>query len=459
MDNNFKTFANTFAEFLCGLKWENIPQDAKKAALDHFADWLANAVAGSQTSLGKALYTIASSVRGQGQSHLAGSLEQTHPLIAALVNSGSSHTLEFDDSHWIGLYHPGSPIIGAAFALAENEGVKGKDFLAGIIGGYEVSIRISSAINPSHYQIWHTTGTVGTFGAASAASRVAKFDVRTTLNTLGLAGLQAAGLWEVLPNAAVAKGLHPAKAAQGGLLAAMLAREKIAGPATILEGPSGFFKATVPDKVKTEKLCSDLGQVWRILETALKPYPICGHIHSAAEAAFLLREKVDPTQISRVLIYTNSTAIRVAGNRNPQDGYQAKFSIPYCLAVALLYGRITQAEFSPEILEDSKVRSLMGRMELAVEEEFERVFEDVRPTRIEVITLDGRRFTTQSSNRRGGQEHPLSQEEKHGKFIQMAGSVWGEKAATILIENLEEIQEMENVGKWLENHLRLSGDS
>lgn len=449
-----ETLTGIFAEFISNLKWIDIPPEVRKAALDLFGDWLANAAGGSRTPLGQALYAIARSVRGQGRSHLAASLEQTHPLIAAMVNSGSSHTLEFDDTHWIGLYHPGSPIIGAAFAWAEQEKTRGEDFLAGLVAGYEISLRIAIAINPPHYRVWHTTGTVGTLGAAAAVCRVAKFDAAMTLNALGLAGTQAAGLWEVLPSAPSAKGLHPAKAAQGGILAALLAMEEIEGPATILEGPRGFFVAMVPEKPKTEELCADLGKVWRIVETTIKPYPICGHIHTSAEAAFLLREEVGPERISKLSIYSNSTSIRIAGNRNPRGEFQAKFSIPYCVAVALLYGRITQAEFAPEILEDVKVRSLMDRVELVVDEEYERVFEHARPTRIEAITKDGQKIAKQSSKRKGGLQYPLSREEKRDKFIRLAGSVWGEEAATVLIENIEEIEQADSVCQWMERHMR-----
>jgi 2-methylcitrate dehydratase PrpD len=454
--NRYQTLTSTFAEFVSSLEWANIPSEAREAALYVFADWLANAVAGSKTPFGKALYTIAGRIRGQGRSHLAGSLELTHPLIAALVNSGSSHTLEFDDTHRGTLYHPGSPVIGAAFAFAEDEGCKGEDFLAGIVAGYEVSIRIADAINPSHYQIWHTTGTVGTLGAGAAACRVAKLDATTTLNALGLAGTQAAGLWEILPSAPNAKGLHPAKASHSGLLAAMLARERVEGPSTILEGPRGFFKAMVPAEPKIERLTTDLGKVWRILETTFKAYPTCGHTMTPIEAAFSLRREIDPNRICRITIYTNSAAVRIAGNDNPENEFQAKFSIPYCVAVALLYGQVTQAEFTHDILEDLKVRGLMEHMKLVVDEEFEQVFGNARPTRIEAITTDGRRFVTQAYRRKGDPELPLSREEKRNKFIQLAGNVWGEKAATSLVKSMEKIPDVENMSEWLRNHLTLS---
>lgn len=232
----------------------------------------------------------------------------------------------------------------------------------------------------------------------------------------------------------------------------MLAREKIKGPETIFEGPRGFFQAMVPEKPNIERLCADLGQVWRIVETTFKAYPVCGHTMTAVEAAFSVRDEVDPAQISRVLIFSNSTAIRVAGNQNPRTEFQAKFSIPYCVAVALLYGRVTQAEFTSETMNDWTVRNLMERMELVVDQKFEEIFEHARPTRIEVITRGRRHFVGEAYDRKGDPEKPLSREEKRCKFIQLAGSVWAEDVAANLIDRIEDIVELENVGQWLENY-------
>ena len=118
-----------------------------------------------------------------------------------------------------------------------------------------------------------------------------------------------------------------------------------------------------------------------------------------------------------------------------------------------LYGQVTQAEFDHEILEDFRVRGLMEYMELVIDEEFERIFRDARPTRIKAVTADGNRFTAQAYRRKGDPELPLSREEKRNKFIQLAGSVFGEEIATSLAESIRQIPEVKNMGKWLGNHL------
>jgi 2-methylcitrate dehydratase PrpD len=441
-----KSITQNLAEFIAKLRVQDIPTDVIAYANDLFIDWLANAAAGYRTQFGRALYAIGGRFQQRGRSHLIATLNPVDPITAAFINAGSSHATEFDDSHRTSLYHPGSPVIAAALALAEEEKSDGATFLTAIVAGYEISIRLAANINPSHYRLWHTTGTVGAFGAAAATCKIVGFKASDVAHALGLAGTQAGGLWEVLPDAPQAKNLHPAKAAQAGVLAALLAQQKIEGPPTILEGPRGFFKAMVPEPPAPEDLLKNLGKKWRLIETTMKAYPICGHAMTPVEAALLARQKTAPNQIERITVYTNSTAIRVAGNRHPLNEYQAKFSIPYCVTVAILYGRVTQSEFNETNRKDRKVQDLINRIEMKVDDTFERNFKNTRTTRMEVFTKEGRRITTQASNRKGDPEWPLSETEKQEKFYQLTEPVWGHTASEDFIRSKSRIIGFKNIG-------------
>ncbi len=227
------TLAERYAQFSSRLAWCDVPDDVRVIALELFADWFANAVAGYDSPLNRALLDLAPAV---GSAVRIGDLQATDPLSAALINASASHAHEFDDSYRAGLYHPGAPVQGAAFSAACLSGASGTDLLCGMVAGYEISLRLAAAINPAHYKVWHTTGTVGAFGAAAAAACILGLAAGQSVNAFGLAGTQAAGLWEVLPDAPLAKNLHPAKAAHSGLLAALLAQRGIHGPASIFEG-------------------------------------------------------------------------------------------------------------------------------------------------------------------------------------------------------------------------------
>jgi len=443
------TYSEQLAAAACSIRLENVPPEAVRRAVELVLDWLGNAAAGARSPIGRALTDMASRYGGRGSAHRVADFSVFDPLTAALVNAGCSHSLEFDDTHAPTLFHPGSPVISAALAMAEDGKAGGKDFLAGVFAGYEVSMRLAACVNPSHYRLWHTTGTIGTFGAAVAACRTANLDPPAVANAIGLAGTQAAGLWEVLPHAPSAKNLHPGKAAQGGLLAALLAKRGIEGPPTILEGARGFFRAMVPDAPKTEALLEDFGRKWRLLETTTKAYPICGHAMTPVEAALIMKKEVDPGQLEEITIFTNSTALRVAGSSNPGSEYQAKFSIPYCAAAALVFGQITQKEFGAEAMGDPRVRALMGRIRIQVDEAFDRGFDRGRPARIEAITKDGRKVATEASCRRGDPQNPLSHEEIRDKFHGLAGSVWNRETLDAVWSRGDRLTDIENMETWL----------
>ena len=252
--------AEKYALFVSQLDWTHLPTEVKQIALELFSDWFANAVAGFDSPLAQALLSLSPAYNGPGRAMRVGDLVSAEPLWAALVNAGAAHALEFDDSYRAGLYHPGAPILSAAFSAACKAETSGSALLTAMVAGYEVSLRLASAVNPSHYKLWHTTGTVGSFGAAAAAACVLRLDPKKIAAAFGIAGTQAAGLWEVLPDAPQLKNLHPAKAAFAGLLAALLAKKGIEGPLTILEGSRGFFAATVPEPVSAKKCTEGLGR-------------------------------------------------------------------------------------------------------------------------------------------------------------------------------------------------------
>lgn len=445
--------ARQLADFVTALRWEALPDDVRATALDTFRDWLGNAAAGAATPFGQAAYGLARAIGSTGNALLISSCEGADPLTAALVNGGASHSLEFDDSHKQTFYHPGVPAIAAALAAAQLLDTDGVTLLTGMVAGYEVGIRVASALGPAHYRMWHTTGTAGCFAAAAAAARVLGLSPAQTASAFGLAGTQAAGLWEVLPDAPAAKNLHPGRAAQSGLLAALLAGHGSDGPVTILEGSRGIFAAMAPEGADAGSCTKELGGRWRIREITFKAYPICGHAMTPVEAALQIRESVEVAEVRRVVVHSNAISIRVAGDPDPRDGYAAKFSIPYCVAVALLKGRVTQAEFEPATLEDKAVRDLMRRVDLVADPEYDRIARTIRPARLEVFLDDGRTVGAVSETRRGDPEQPMSGDEMRKKFRELAARAWGEERARRVDEGLAVLPGSPAVNQWMKRYL------
>ncbi len=441
-----------YARFIAGLRWEEIPSDVQSLALDLFGDWLANAAAGCTTAFGRALVDIGGSCLSGGPALIVGTLSPADTLSAALVNAGASHSLEFDDSYRAGMYHPGGPTVSAAFAAAAGAGSSWAEMLTGIVTGYEISMRLAEAVSPSHYRYWHTTGTVGAFGAAASSCAALGLNDEKTAGALGLAGTQASGLWELLAGAIQAKGLHPAKAAHSGLLAAYLAQREICGPATILEGPRGVFSAMVPQEVDPNQCLADLGKQWRTRLVTFKAYPVCGHTMTSIEAALILHDMIEPHMIRHVEIAVHPVSAQVADNPFPEDAHEAGFSIQYCTAAALLKGRVGLSELESPFLESPRMAEMLQRTRL-VREEIPGRTPDTKPARVSVTLADGRMLTQICETRKGDPECPLSAGERRQKFIDLAGMIWGSDIADQVYASLPTDAGQTTVAGWIRSSL------
>ena len=443
------TLAEQYALFVNQLDWACLPTEVKKISLELFSDWFANAVAGLDSPLAQALLSLSPTYEGPGRAMRVGDLVSAEPLWAALVNAGAAHALEFDDSSRVGLYHPGAPILSAAFSAACKAEVPGSALLIAMVAGYEVSLRLALAVNPSHYKLWHTTGTVGSFGAAAAAACVLRLDPKQTAAAFGIAGTQAAGLWEVLPDAPQTKNLHPAKAAFAGLLAALLAQKGIEGPITILEGSRGFFAATVPDPVSARKCTEGLGKEWLTLDTTFKAYPVCGHAMTPIEASLKLHGQFDLELVEEVEVRAHSVSLQVASQPYPVDEYQAKFSIPYCVAVALIRGRVGQEEFSAQLRESQEIQGLLKKIRLIPDGGLAKA-PGQRPARISVRLVGGKTLSALAEVRKGDPEYPMTADEKLDKFLKLTGRAWGARVAENVFEAIGMLPQAKSVLKWAE---------
>lgn len=438
------TLAEQYARFTHGLTWQDLPEEVRGMARELFADWLANAVAGYRSPLTQALLAV---VPASGSAVRIGDLHAADPLAATLINASAAHANEFDDSYRAGLYHPGAPVQAAAFSAACLNGVSGSAMLTGIVAGYEISLRLAAAINPAHYKVWHTTGTVGAFGAAAAAAHLLELTPEQTAAAFGLAGTQAAGLWEVLPDAPQAKNLHPAKAAHSGLLAALLAQRGINGPASIFEGEQGFFAATVPAEVDLSRCLAGLGEQWLTLDTTFKAYPVCGHTMTSIEAVLQLAAQVRAEEVEHIEVRAHPVSLQVAGETHPADEAAAKFSIPWCVAVALSRGRVGLDEFTPSSLQDASIRALLERIELVADDTLSRV-PGQRPARVSLRLKQGGTLSALAEVRKGDPERAMTAAEKHAKCIGLMTPYWGEKGAQAVMAAIDELPGVSQLKHW-----------
>ena len=308
-------------------------------------------------------------------------------------------------------------------------------------------------MNPGHYKTWHTTGTVGTFGAAASAVCCLRLDAVRGAGALGLAGTQASGLWEILPDAPQAKGLHAGKAAHSGLLSAVLASNGLLGPASILEGPRGFFAATVPETVDAETCCAGLGEDWWLLKTTIKAYPVCGHAMTSIEAALELSPGLAFDEIEEIEVRAHPISVKIAGNPTPKNEHEAKFSIAYCVAAALAKGEVTLKELSPEAICSGPMVQLLPKIRLVSDDELGGEAGQ-RPAKVSVRFRDGRIISETANSRKGDPENPLTEFEKKNKFIDLVDGIWGQEVGEGIYKAIERLPSAESVQTWMAESIR-----
>lgn len=406
---------------------------AKRTVIDWFAATVPGGVVPPATLLLEALGDEAST--GQAVTYPAGKRMSLRG--AALVNATAAHTVEFDDIFRDAVYHPGCMTVAASLAASQARNASGEEFLKGVVAGVEISTRIGVVVNPAHYRSWHTTGTVGTFGAAAAVGTVLGLDARQTAHALATATTLAAGLRKAFESDAMSKPLHAGHAAEAGALAALAASRGVTGVLDILDGPGGFGSA-MSEGCEWSRATEGLGTHYNITRLTIKNHGCCGHTFAAIDGALALRAagRAAVADIERIEIGTYKTALDVAGNPNPRTEFEAKFSIPYVVATALIHGRVRLDAFSDERLNDPSIRGLMARIHPSVDEALTSLFPRQRAARVRIHSRSGEVFEHYQETRRGDPDSPLTDAELEDKFRELVSPVVGSSSAEGLLKKL-----------------------
>ncbi|MDF1600710.1 MmgE/PrpD family protein [Mesorhizobium sp. YIM 152430] len=377
--------------------------DLERAA-GFVVDTLACALAARDTAPAKAIATLSSwSTPDSGR--------------RAFYFGGLAHILELDDLHRTSVTHPGTVVVPAAAALAETLQASGRDFLISVLHGYEACCRVGNAVGKAHYRVWHNTATCGTFGAAMAAAHLLDLSEDQAVWALGNAGTQSGGVWEFLSAGAMSKHLHTARAAESGVIAALLAREGFTGADTILEGEKGFFAALCPDPLPHAVL-ADADGPWELVQTSIKPWPCCRHTHPAIDAALGLNSRLDGATPDEIRVETYRAALDVCDRPDPTEPYGAKFSLQHCVAEAIRAGAVTTSSFDGDhraAARDLRAITSLG-VDPAIEAAYPRAWGASVKARVGDIWLEERRAAC-----KGDPENPLDREELTVKAIELLG--------------------------------------
>jgi 2-methylcitrate dehydratase PrpD len=345
---------------------------------------------------------------------------------AALANGVAGHAMDYDDTQLSTskgavyglLTHPTTPVLAAALAVGEKEKISGEEFLLSYILGVEVECRIADAIHPRHYQAgFHSTATMGGLGAAVAAGKILKLKEEPLTRTLGIAASMASGLRENFGT--MTKPLHAGRAAENGVTAALLARDRFTAARNILEARRGFYSAMAGGCDET-KIEGKLGRPYFMQEPgiSIKPYPSGSLSHPAQDLIIDLVKQHDlhVQDIESIDVGTNSNVPNALIYPMPKTALEAKFSIPFCMAIAVLERKAGIAQFTDRKVRDQKVVDLMKRVTLYVDDELEVLGYDQVRSRIRIKLKGGRTIEGRADVARGHPEKPMSWGELGEKF-------------------------------------------
>lgn len=406
------------ADFICRLDARAMDGTLIQALKQTVMDCLAATLAGTTEDVSRKLVEHVADGANQ-PSTLIGHARRTTPLGAALANGTMAHACDYDDTSESMCGHPTAPMLPAVLAAAEMRNRSGLDVLAAVAAGLEVATKLGKASGYEQYHSgWHATATLGVLAAAAGAARALGLDRAGVATALGIAASRVGGLRANIGT--MTKPLHVGFAAHNGLEAALLAESGVTASPTALDGTFGFLKVYAPEKGSAEGVAESLGNPFDVLSPgiAYKLYPSCWDTHGTIDGTLSLKNAhgLTPKDIKKV---RSGLPPHVGGDlphADPKTPLEAKFSMQFCVACALVKGRVTLKEFVPEVVNDPEVRALIAKVELVYRPELADGSPFTGPSSVEIETTDGRQLRTVVRRMKGHPENPFSQQDFEFKF-------------------------------------------
>lgn len=414
--------------------------DIEKAKLC-FIDWIAVTLAGSRESVSEINFGLIETLGGKEQASILGMGLKTNLLFASLVNATSAHALDFDDVHLDSSGHPSAPIIPALLALAEWKGLSGRDFITAFVTGVQVFFSLGAANMPMHYQEgWHNTGTFGHIAAAAAAAKLLNLNKSKTVNAIGIAATQSAGLQNVFGT--MGKPFNAGKAAMDGLLAALLAERNFTCSVDSIGGKNGFLSvfSSTSDPLAMAKALAEKNFLDGV---TFKRYPACFATHAAIDCMLFLKNRYDinPEKIAEIECIVYPKCLDIAALADPKTGLEGKFSVQFCLALALTEGKVVLDAFIDSKVNNPSLRNIMKKVKLTGD----LSYSETRTSEVVIKFKNGKNIQKKVvfSEQRGD---PVKEREAVvKKYREITCSFMHSRKAAALLTSLESMERAENM--------------
>jgi len=438
------------ADFVDSLTYNDIPGEAKKNARIAILDFTGVAIAGSHSPQAEIVIRHIQERGEQPAAGLLGREMRTSACSAALANGVFGHALEFDDSNLSMDGHPSAPVLPAVFALGEQEGLSGAEIITAYIAGFETEAKLGRATALDLCERgWHTTSILGIFGAAAASCRLLKLPGSQIRTAFGIASSMASGTKKNFGT--MAKSLHCGMAAQNGITAARLAQNGFSAAEDVFDTGSGFLKMLgIPDRDISGPITGTLGNPFDIVSPGvmLKPYPCCGNIFTSMQALedIVSSNSIQHKDIEKIESDVSCLVMESLCKKQPENALEARFSLECCLGTLLLEGGLALSHFSDSWLHSRALEQIMRKISCSIHPEMDsrdKLSDEF--AEVTVILKGGSKYKKRvyKSKRKGGIEHPLSQDEVLAKYRQCAQDVIGRSSTE---KSIQSFMDLENVG-------------
>ena len=413
------------AAFATGFTLDAVPAEVRERATHLMLDALGIGLASTQWDFARTTLAGLRELAGPGGDVPVIGHGQMLPLRDAVVmNALLIHGLDYDDTHPAGVIHATTSVLPAVLGLGTRLGSSGRDLLAAYVLGMEAATRIGAAAKSGFHQIgFHPTGLVGTFGCTLAAGRLLQLGQRQLVDAQGIALSVASGSLECLEDGAWTKRLHPGWGAASGITAATLGKHGFVGPGAAYEGRFGLYASHLgPEllaKADLSMVTAGLGEVWEVMNVAVKPVPACHFTHAFADAASILSKDWNGAPIRRIVARVPTGAMKavcepIDKKLRPANAYDAQFSVPYSVATGLRFGRFTLDALDPAAYQDPETLRIAALVECQSDPDadFPRYFGG----EVIVELADGRTLRHHEPINRGAAGRPISNADIVAKY-------------------------------------------
>ena len=429
--------------FVADVAFDRLPAEAVEVARIGFADAIATMIAGAHDPALQLLRRALNPVDGNATLYFTGAKSPAPE--AAWINGTAAHALDYDDVAAL-RGHPSAVLVPAIIAEGEALGASGRDMIAAYVAGYETWAELAWR-DPGHHHRkgWHPTGIFGPIGAAASCAVLRRLDPDQATRALALAASNSSG---VMANfGTMTKPFHAGRSAHSGVMSARLAQIGFTASPDALEHPQGFLSAVSPEgAVDRESPPQGLGRDWKIVKygIGIKKYPACYCTHRALDAmlGLLARHPLKPEDIERITVSLSETHSLILRNHRPQTGLEAKFSMEFAMACAVVASRAGLAEYTDGFVQRPEVQRLIPRVRIETNQNYDpelsgaSLWDQVRVDLVSGGTLESEKIHRAT----GHAERPLNEAELFEKFRGCLAAGKARIAPEILFDRIRRLE-------------------